>query len=86
MIFPTVVFHAADAKAINKKKFGGKIWTMDWLYVWRSKNWKSQVSESKSTWIFSMNLDYTTKGEVKFDMQKYEKNMIDEFTIRIGKS
>ena len=31
----------------------------------------------------SMTLDYTTKGEVKIDMQKYVKNTIDEFPINI---
>ena len=32
-----------------------------------------------------MTLDYTTKGEVKTDMWKYVKTMIDEFTINIEK-
>ena len=32
-----------------------------------------------------MNLYYTTKGEVKIDMWKYVKNMIDEFKINIEK-
>ena len=35
---------------------------------------------------FSMNLDYTTKVEVKIGMRKYVENMIDEFTINIEKS
>ena len=33
----------------------------------------------------SMSLYYTTKVEVKIDMQKYVENMIDEFTINIEK-
>ena len=33
--------------------------------------------------FFSMNLYYTTKGEVKMDMQKYVKKMIHEFPINI---
>ena len=33
-----------------------------------------------------MDLDYTTKGEVKIDTQKYVKNMIDNFPINIKKS
>ena len=32
-----------------------------------------------------MNLYYTKKGEVKIDMWKYVKNMIDEFKINIEK-
>ena len=32
-----------------------------------------------------MILYYTTKVEVKIDMQKYVENMIDEFTINIEK-
>ena len=35
---------------------------------------------------FPINLDYTTKVEVKVDMQKYMKNTIDEFTVNIEKS
>ena len=31
-------------------------------------------------------LDYTTKGEVKLEMQKYVENMIDESLIYIKKS
>ena len=30
-----------------------------------------------------MTLDYTTRGEVKIDMQKYVKDMIDEFLMKI---
>ena len=33
----------------------------------------------------SMTLDYTTKVEVKIDMQKYVKNVIDEFPMNIEK-
>ena len=32
-----------------------------------------------------MTLDYTTKVEVKIDIGKYVKNMIDEFPINIKK-
>ena len=32
-----------------------------------------------------MTLDYTTKIEVKIHMQKYVKNMIDEFSVNIEK-
>ena len=35
---------------------------------------------------FSINLDYTTKVEVKIGMRKYVENMIDEFMINIEKS
>ena len=35
---------------------------------------------------FSMNLYYTTKVEVKIDIPKYVKNMIDRFPIRIKNS
>ena len=33
-----------------------------------------------------MTLDYTTKGEIKIDMQNDAKNMIDEFQKNIKKS
>ena len=33
----------------------------------------------------SMDLDYTTKWELKIDMQKYAKHTIDEFLIKIEK-
>ena len=33
-----------------------------------------------------MNLDYTTRGEIKLDMRKYVKNMIDKFPVSIDKS
>ena len=33
-----------------------------------------------------MTSDYTTEGEVKIDMRKYVKNMIDGFPINIEKS
>ena len=33
----------------------------------------------------SMALDYIAKGEVKIDMRKYVKKMIDEFTVHIKK-
>ena len=32
-----------------------------------------------------MTLYYTTKGEVKIDIRKYAKNMIDEFPINTKK-
>ena len=32
-----------------------------------------------------MTLDYTTKIEVKIHMQKYVKNMIDEFSVKYRK-
>ena len=35
---------------------------------------------------FSMALDYTTRGEVKMDMRKYVKNMIDKYPVNIDKS
>ena len=32
-----------------------------------------------------MTLDYTTKGEVKVDIRKYVKNIIDEFPVNMEK-
>ena len=35
---------------------------------------------------FPITLDYTTRGEVKMDMRKYMRNIIDEFPVNINKS
>ena len=55
-----------------------------------SNNNKQHILKVKSVRVkvhecFSMTLDYTKKGEVKIDMRKYVKNMINEFMIRIKK-
>ena len=47
---------------------------------------KVKLVRGKANEYFSMNLYYTKKGEVKIDIQKYVKNMIDEFMINIEKA
>ena len=48
-----------------------------------SKIRKVRSTRGKLYAYLSITLDYTTKGEVNIDMQKYIKNMTDEFTINI---
>ena len=75
---PTVVFHVDDLKAShNEKKMVDNF--EQWIYfmyvypnIGKVKSVRGKVYEN-----ISMTLDYTIKGEVKIDMRKYVKNMID---------
>ena len=48
--------------------------------------WKVVSVRRKVYEYLSMTSDYTTVWEVKIDMRKYVKNMIDDFFINIDKS
>ena len=58
---------------------------IDFMY-WDTNIGKVNSVRGKVHEYFPINLDYTTKVEVKVDMQKYMKNTIDEFTVNIEKS
>ena len=82
----TVVLHVYDLKAIHKytKVVDNFEQWIEFMYgdpnIGKVKSVRVKVHE-----YFSMTLDYSTKGEVKIDMRKYVKHIIDEFPIRIKK-
>ena len=82
-----VVFHVYDVKARHKdtKVVDNFEQWIYFMYIYPRVG-KVKLVRGKFHEYFSVPLDYTTKGEVKIDMRKYVKNMIDEFPINIEKS
>ena len=87
-IYPlALVFHVDEVKERHKYKKvvdSFEQW-IDFIYGYPNIQ-KVKLVRGKANEYFSMNLYYTKKGEVKIDMQKYVKNVIDEFMINIEKA
>ena len=82
----TITWHVDDLKASHvHKKVLDKF--VEWLKVkYGSDVNKVKVHKGKVHDYLAMNLDYSVKGQVKIDMIKYDKDMINDFLEPISKT
>ena len=79
----TILFHVDDLKSSHKSsKVNDKF--EQWLQKQYGKHGKVASHRGKIHEYLGMELDYSVKGEVKFGMTKYVRNMLETFPVQLN--
>jgi len=77
----TITWHVDDMK-VSHKSVGVVDSFIDWIKFMYEDVTKVKASRGKIHDYLGMELDYSTKGEVKIRMQRYVEKMIEEFPFK----
>jgi hypothetical protein len=79
----TIVFHMDNLKSSHKLKSVNDKFEK-WLNSMYGRHGKA-IATSGQTTTLGMELDYRKQGELKINMMKYVKNMLNDLTVKLGK-
>jgi hypothetical protein len=80
----TIVFHVDDLKSSHKSKSVNDKFEK-WLNSMYSKHGRVTATRGRVHDYLGMELDYGKRGELKINMTKYVKNMLNDFPVKLGK-
>jgi hypothetical protein len=80
----TIVFHVDNLKSSHKLKAVNNKFEK-WLNSMYGKHGKVTVTRGRIHNYLRMELDYRKRGELKINMTKYVKNMLNNFPVKLGK-
>jgi hypothetical protein len=79
-----IVFHVDDLKSSHKLKSVDNKFEK-WLNSMYGKHGKVTATQGQVHDYLGMELDYRKQGELKINMTKYVKNMLNDFPVKLGK-
>jgi hypothetical protein len=80
----TIVFHVDDLKSSHKSKSVNDKFEK-WLNSMYGKHGKVTATRGRIHNYLGMELDYQKQGELKINMTKYVKNMLNNFPVKLRK-
>jgi hypothetical protein len=80
----TIVFHVDDPKSSHKPKSVNDKFEK-WLNSMYGKHERVTATRGRVHNYLGMELDYRKQGELKINMTKYVKNMLNDFPMKLGK-
>jgi hypothetical protein len=80
----TIVFHVDNLKSSHKSKLVNNKFEK-WLNSMYGKHGKVSATLGRVQDYLRMELDYRKQGELKINMMKYVKNMLNNFPVKLGK-
>jgi hypothetical protein len=80
----TIIFHVDDLKSSHKSKSVNNKFEK-WLNSMYSKHERVTATRGRVHDYLGMELDYRKQGELKINMTKYVKNMLNNFPVKLGK-
>jgi hypothetical protein len=80
----SIVFHVDNLKSSHKLKLVNYKFEK-WLNSMFGKHRKVTAARGRVNDYLMMELDYQKQGELKINMTKYVKNMLNDFPVKLGK-
>jgi hypothetical protein len=80
----TIVFHVDDLKSSHKSKLVNDKFEK-WLNSMYRKHGRVTATRGQVHDCLGMELDYQKRGELKINMMKYIKKMLNDFPVKLGK-